>query len=76
MNYWITVSLGSIPATSTGAFIASLLNGSPSSWLSITSIKVVVPSICSLHDSFKASVNSSCVLTLTPLNPHASAILA
>ena len=32
-----------IPATLTGFFIASLLNGSPSSWFRITSINVVIP---------------------------------
>ena len=32
-----------IPATLTGFFIASLLNGSPSSWFKITSINVVIP---------------------------------
>ena len=73
-NYWTIVSLGSIPATSTGAFMASLLKGSPNSWFNITSIKVVMPSIWSLQDCCKASVSSSWVWTLTPLNPHASAI--
>ena len=32
-----------IPATFTGFFIASLLNGSPNSWLRIISINVVIP---------------------------------
>mgnify|MGYP001291178325 CR=1 FL=1 len=32
-----------IPAILTGFFIASLLNGSPSSWFRITSINVVIP---------------------------------
>ena len=32
-----------IPATLTGLFMASLLKGSPSSWLRITSINVVIP---------------------------------
>ena len=32
-----------IPAISTGFFIASLLKGSPNSWLSTTSINVVIP---------------------------------
>ena len=32
-----------IPATLTGLFMASLLKGSPNSWLRITSINVVIP---------------------------------
>ena len=32
-----------MPATATGAFIASRRNGSPSSWLIIASISVVLP---------------------------------
>ena len=38
-----------IPATLTGFFIASLLNGSPNSWFKITSIKVVIPFFFDLH---------------------------
>ena len=37
------MSLLLIPATFTGFFIASLLNGSPNSWLRIISINVVIP---------------------------------
>jgi len=47
-----------MPATLTGFFMASRLNGSPSSWFKITSIKVVTPSFWALHDSFNALVNS------------------
>ena len=39
----LTMSSLFIPATLTGAFIASLLKGSPSSWFRITSINVVIP---------------------------------
>src|SRR5579859_6569131 len=37
------MSARSMPATGTGFFIASRRNGSPSSWLSTTSTKVVTP---------------------------------
>ena len=48
------------PATETGFFMASRRNGSPSSWFSTTSMKVVTPSsICSLIAVRSASVVST-----------------
>jgi len=44
-----------IPATLTGLFTASLLKGSPSSWLRITSINVVIP-FFDLHDMTKQNI--------------------
>jgi GntR family transcriptional regulator/MocR family aminotransferase len=56
------MSAGSMPATATGFFIASRRNGSPSSWLIIASISVVLPAfIWSLMAWFSASVSSSMV---------------
>jgi hypothetical protein len=37
------MSFGSIPAIGTGFFMASRRKGSPSSWLRMTSTKVVIP---------------------------------
>ena len=65
-----------MPATFTGFFIASLLKGSPNSWLRITSIKVVMPFFWSSQDYFMAFVVSSIDLTVTPFKPQASATLA
>ena len=44
-GYWGRMSPGSTPATTFGFFIASRRNGSPSSWLRITSMNVVTPVI-------------------------------
>ena len=65
-----------IPATFTGFFIASLLNGSPSSWFKITSIKVVIPFFWSSQDCLIALVVSSIDLTVIPFKPQASATFA
>ena len=70
------MSSGAIPATSTGAVIASRRKGSPSSWLRMTSIKVVTPCFWALQDSFSAEVSSDWVVTATPFSPHPSATLA
>ena len=59
------------PATLTGFFMASLLKGSPSSWLRITSINVVIPFFWSSHDCLRATVVSSIVRTVIPFKPQA-----
>src|SRR5699024_10341275 len=52
-----------MPATVTGFFIASRRKGSPSSWFSTTSMKVLTPfSICSRIAVRSVSVNSSMVV--------------
>ena len=71
------MSLGSMPATLTGAFMASRRKGSPSSWLRTTSMKVVsLFSICPFIAALSASVRPLMVVAFTPVTPQASAIWA
>ncbi len=65
------------PATLTGFFIASRRNGSPSSWLIIASMSVVLP--CFIWSSIalaSALVSSSMVKACTPCRPQALAMPA
>lgn len=40
-----------MPATTTGFFMASRRNGSPSSWFKITLMNVVVPFFCASQEA-------------------------
>ena len=70
------MSAGSMPATSTGFFIASRRKGSPSSWFRITSISVVVPAAWSATAARSAPVSPAMSRACTPFSPQASAIFA
>ena len=70
------MSAGSMPATTTGFFMASRRNGSPNSWFRMISMKVVTPSSCAAQAVLIAAVNSAGVLATTPLRPQASATRA